>query len=425
VLLAYLEALAQVRSHAEAAEAFAEVVRRIDFESLSQTRLVRLLQVLIQTFADHERVQVLFSLLAIPGFRRAFDAAEPHLPPDVAEVFAPLRAVHRRALEGGAGPATPALLAQGMEQLLAAPDPVLRGYAEPLRVGILELALGADVPAAVADRATGVLLASLPRTGRVYTRLATRRAAQLLARHVDDRARALLEELRRAQPELATAQRWLAALGAHRIGRVALAGDAPGRGRLRPGFWLDGQRAVWLRTAVAPDAERVAAEAKLQAGLGLPGVAVVVERGVASGIPYVAMVGAGEVLTLSRPLDAPTALSLAAEAARILHALALAGVMLPDAEPERFLLGPSLGATLGHGLLLADLDGVQAGEPGTVAGAHAALAIAWARRILPADATARAGSETGEALRDALAGQVSMAELVGILDRAALRTSRD
>src|SRR5437870_3489648 len=99
VLLAYLETLAQVRSHAEAAEAFAEVVRRIDFESLSSTRLARLLQVLIATFVDHERVQVLFSLLATAPFRRAFDAAAAALPPAVADAFAPLRAVHRRLLE--------------------------------------------------------------------------------------------------------------------------------------------------------------------------------------------------------------------------------------------------------------------------------------------------------------------------------------
>src|SRR5438094_8784820 len=134
VLLAYLEALAHVRSHAEAGQAFAEVVRRIDFESVSATRLARLLQVLIDTFVDHERVQVLFSLLAGPAFCRAFDAALPAFPPTVAEVCTPLRAVHRRLLEdGGGGSESPEILAKGLQQVLSAPDPVLRGYAEPLR----------------------------------------------------------------------------------------------------------------------------------------------------------------------------------------------------------------------------------------------------------------------------------------------------
>src|SRR2546425_1101220 len=197
VLLAYLETLAHVRSRAEAAAAFAEVVQRIDFESLSPTRLARLLQVLVDTFVDHERVQVLFSLLGSPAFRRAFDAGAPAFASQIADVVAPLRAVHRRLIEGGGGEA-PALLATGMEQVLCAPDPVLRGYAETLRAGMLELALGPDVPPAVADRAVGVLLPTLPRTGRLYARLALRRAGQLLQRHADDRVRGVLEELRRA-----------------------------------------------------------------------------------------------------------------------------------------------------------------------------------------------------------------------------------
>src|SRR2546426_2419786 len=221
VLLAYLEALAHVRSHAEAAEAFAEVVRRIDFESVSATRLARLLQVLIDTFVDHERVQVLFSLLAGDAFRRAFDAALPTFPPAVAEVCTPLRAVHRRLLEDGGADAAPELLAKGLEQVLSAPDPVLRGYAEPLRAGMLELAIGPGVSPAVADRAVGVLLPSLQRDGRTYARFAIRRAGQLLARHVDDKARAVLQELRRAQPGARTAERWLAALHALRFGPVA------------------------------------------------------------------------------------------------------------------------------------------------------------------------------------------------------------
>src|SRR5262249_19051397 len=137
VLLAYLETLAHVRSHTEAAQAFAEVVRRIDFESLSPNRLARLLQVLIDTFVDHERVQVLFSLLASPAFRRAFDAAAAAFPPAVADAFAPLRAVHRRFVEASSVDDPPDVLARGMELLLSAPDPVLRGYAEEIRAGLL------------------------------------------------------------------------------------------------------------------------------------------------------------------------------------------------------------------------------------------------------------------------------------------------
>ena len=414
VLLAYLEALAHVRSHAEAAQAFAEVVRRIDFESVSATRLARLLQVLIDTFVDHERVQVLFSLLAGPAFRRAFDAALPAFPPAVAEVCAPLRAVHRRLLEDGGGAEAPELLAKGLEQVLSAPDPVLRSYAEPLRAGMLELALGPDVPVELADRAVGVLLPSLPRDGRSYARFAIRCAGQLLARHVDDRARAVLEELRRAQPGARAAERWLAALHARRFRRSALAGEPPARGRLIAGFWLDGQRPVWLRTASTGAGERLAAEARLQAELALPGVATVVEHGVALGLPYVAVLGAGRPLAREETLAVSTALPIVAAAARVLRAVALAGVVLPDAEVERFLhtAPPGLGVTL------ADLDGARRAEPADAAAAHVALVAGLVREIVPPDPRTRE-------LADQISRASDLPALIALVERAALRASRD
>ena len=420
VLLAYLETLAHVRSRAEAAQAFAEVVRRIDFESVSPTRLARLLQVLIETFVDHERVQVLFSLLSAPAFRRAFDAAASAFPPAVADAFAPLRAVHRRLLENGGALEAPALLARGMELLLSAPDPVLRGYAGEVRAGLLELALQPDVPAALADRAAGVLLSSLAGGSRSYARLALRRAGQLLQRHADDRARVVLEELHRAQPSTRAAERWLAALGARRLGRVALDGGLPDRGRLAAAFWLDGQRPVWVRSATAPEAERLAAEAELQRGLALPGIAPVVERGVASGIPYVAVSAAGRPLMAeSTHLELASGLALAAAAARALRALALAGATLPDAEPERFIGGPS--ATL----VLADLDGVRTADAGTAAAAHVALAAGLARRLLPRGSNARLPSQLAEALDRVLEAPPDLTGLIDVLDRAALNAERE
>src|SRR5439155_10509204 len=134
-------------------------------------------------------------------------------------------------------------------------------------LAMVELVLGADVPAALVDRAAGVLLPTLTHAGRTYSQLALRRASQLLARHADDRARVVLEEVRRKQPGLRAAEQWLAALTGRRLGRVALEGDPPERGRLAAGIWLDVQRPVWVRSAPAPDAERLAAEARLQASL--------------------------------------------------------------------------------------------------------------------------------------------------------------
>jgi hypothetical protein len=408
VLLAYLETLAPQRSHAEAAAAFAEVVRRIDFESLSATRLARLLQVLTETFAGQERVQVLFGMLDGDAFRRAFDAAAGMLPPEVAAVFAPLRAVHRRLRgEPSADGAAGSDLAVGLEQVMAAPDPVLRAYPEPLRLRMLELALDPAIPPALADRGAGVLLTSLARTGKTFTRLAMRRAAQLLTRHVDDRAQATLEEVKRAAPGYQAAERWLAALAARRMGRTALTTPPPERGRLGAGFWLDGQRPVWVRTTAATAADALAIEVELQAALALPGVAPVVEHGVASGIPYVSVLAAGRPWQLDDDArgDTGAALGLGAQAARILRALALAGIALPDAEPERFCLAGDRAPSL----VLADLDGTRATAPDDAAAANLTAATALARRLAPSvelDAS-------------------TLVALVAALDRALLMLRRD
>jgi hypothetical protein len=415
VLLSYLETLAASRSHTEAAQAFAEVVRRIDFESLSATRLARLLQVLTETFQGQERVQVLFSLLDGAAFRRAFDAAAAMLPPEVAVVFAPLRAVHRRLLgeaaAAGAEPEAGDRLAVGLEQVMAAPDPVLRGYAEPLRIRMLELALDPGIPPALADRAAGVLLTSLARTGKTFTHLAMRRAAQLLARHVDDRARATLEEVKRGAPGFHAAERWLTALDARRMGRIALSATPPERGRLAAGFWLDGQRPVWLRTAPVAATEQLAIEADVQASLALPGVAPVVEHGVASGIPYVAVLAVGQPWLLDdthRP-DLGTALALAVQAARILRAIALAGVALPDADPKRFCVtGERLPS-----LVLADLNEACAAEVAHAAATNLASVMVLVHRLVPSSASAR------------LSGASDLIELIHALDRAALTADRE
>ncbi len=433
VLLTYLETLSHVRSRAEAAQAFAEVVQRIDFEALSSTRLARLLQVLTETFDGQERIQVLFSLLAQPAFRRAFDAASASLPTEVAEIFAPLRAVHRflldEAIEGAGreeaagGRAAPALLAAGMEQVLSAPDPVLRRYPEALRVRLVELALRPGVPTPLTDRASGVLLSSLARRDRTYTRLAIRRVTQLLQRHADDRARAVLEDIRRADPGFRVAERWLAALDARRLGRIALRGDQTARGRLASGFWLDGQRPVWVRTAPAEAASRLADEARLQLTLAIPGVAPVVEHGMAGGIAYVAVAGAGQPLVseATEALDPEAGFLLAAAVVRVLRALALVGVALPDAAEERFLAPPQVPSQV----VLADLDGAEALEPPAVADRHFALASALAKRLLAAGATRRLSTEIGEPVTQALESAGDLVRLIGALDRAAVHTVRE
>jgi hypothetical protein len=258
----------------------------------------------------------------------------------------------------------------------------------------------------------------LARQDSTYARLAIRCAAQLLSRHADERAREVLQELAAAQPTHPIATRWLRALDAARLGRIVLGDRGLARGRLAPGFWLDGQRAVWVRTAPAAARERLDREARLQAGLALPGVAPLVEHGVAAGTPYVAVEGSGRPLALTddRPLGAARAFALASRAARLLRAVALAGVAIPDAETQRFLHVKHEDGSL----VLADLDGARVTEPATAGFAHAQLAGSFLRALLPPGASERLPLDVAASLRAALEGNPSLIELILLLDRAAL-----
>ena len=412
VLLAYLDALSRARSRAEGAAAFAEVVRRIDFGALAPSRMAKLLEVLVYTFADHERTQVLLGLLDADAFQRAYDAAGPHLLPEVTAICAPVRAVHRRIFFR-TGDVSGEIVA-GVGEVLRAPDPILRGYGEPLRVGLLTLALDPRLPVALADRAAGILLPTLAHDAKTYAPVAPRRGGQLQAAPFDYRARATLAELRRQQPEHRTAERWLAALDAHRLSRIALTGGDGSAGRFTAGFWLDGQRAVWVRTATVAEAERLASEAQLQRELVLAGIAPVVEHGVALGSPYIAVAGRGRPLVLSdnAPLPLSTGLSLGAAAARVFFSLATAQVALPDAAAERFLYSGA-----GDGLTLADLNGAVRMNAAPLA-AHAALVGELVRRLVPAAVAARLGASLAGELERALAGD--LVRLISACERLAL-----
>src|SRR5437763_980652 len=326
------------------------------------------------------------------------------------------RAIEREPLHGDA--AARARMLAGAVRLTADVGVLLAYLQAPahVRAGMLELAIGPGVSPAVADRAVGVLLPSLQRDGRSYARFAIRRAGQLLARHVDDKARAVLQELRRAQPGARTAERWLTALDARRFGRIALAGEPPAHGRLIAAFWLDAQRPVWLRTASAGAGERVAAEASLQAELALPGVAAVVEHGVALGLPYVAVLGPGRPLAREQSVDAPTGLAILAAATRVLHAVALAGVALPDANVERFLCT----APPAVALTLADLDGARRATPAVAGDEHAALVARLAGAVAPG-----AGERFVREVGEQAAKEPSLPALIALIERVALRAGPD
>ncbi|MBW2258346.1 MAG: hypothetical protein JRI25_27630, partial [Deltaproteobacteria bacterium] len=108
------------------------------------------------------------------------------------------------------------------------------------------------------------------------------------------------------------------------------------------------------------------------------------------------------------------ALILAADGVRVLRALALAGIFLPDADPARFLLDLSGGRP--H-LVVADLCGATATEPDAAARAMLPVAVAWCRTALawPPFRGDRRRREVPDALAHELDGATDLASLVAAL----------
>ncbi|MFH2009231.1 MAG: hypothetical protein ABI333_21760 [bacterium] len=397
ILLRYLEALtATVRSE-QAARAFAATVEHIDFEGLSAARMSRLLDVVQQAFPAEEQPGVLFGLLQSRSFRQAFDACAQELKENVAQRFVPLRAVFdtinsspgkRRRTQGPRQD-----LEDGLRLMFAAPDPLL-GYAAPVRERLIgdALALEADWPTAHAG--VLALLDTFPKDGRVFHRYAGDCATRLASRGRDAAARELLQKMAPAGPSAAAARALLEQLDRPRFARFALRHEPPDdqASPLQRAYWLTPHRAVLIRLGRPERAEALALEARLQKDACLPGLADVLDSGTDdAGRPYVAVAAVPGHTRLDvaleerrRPPSLAESLSLATEGARILRALALAGITLPDASPDRFLWSgadadadANADARPPPRLLLADLRGAREATVELAAQALAPITLQW------------------------------------------------
>lgn len=403
VLLLYLENLVEVRSRAEAAQALSEVVARIDFAGLSAPRLARLLQVLMEVFAGaQERIPAVLGLMGREAFRAAYDAAADRLPPEVRSALDGFRALQRRAEEdSGAGGE---VLVDAIMQLAALDAAGLRALPEGVRKALVECALELPMSSSVAERLADTLRGTLP--GAVQARLGVRQAAWLLARARDDQARAVLEDLKARHPDERAAARWLNALDAPRVARVALP-QGPRAGRVVQGWWLDSQRDVWVRRVPA---ERVEREVSLQRRCVVGGVAPVVLHG-AEG--FVASTAAGQPLAEGNlPRHPEAALQLLAGMVRVLAGVALCGVSLPDGAPSRFLLEGGRHPVV----TLVDLDGAAESAPQDAEKAVLSLWPAMRDAVLQARVRARLNAGQLGAV-NAADGAGSAAALLAALER--------
>lgn len=375
ILLLYLESLAQATSKRKAAGAFSHAVSRIDFATVSDARMRRLLDLVATIFDGHERVQVLFGLLQSDSFRTTFERSAEALPESLAELFVPLSCVHEVIFAGRPNSKGSELLEKGIALLLEAPDEALRAYPLPVRERLLEKAVRLAHDEGLRDRAARALLDSLPEQSRTFSAMGMLRASELLRRHEDDEARKILNRIRSAHAGFQLPDRWLKALAAPRVGRLAIMESDPrpdskgepqereaqepnerGRRRrrrkpspaaceghegLREAFWLDAQQHVWLRTGEAGTGDHFGEEVNIQRGLPMAGVLPVTCSGVADdGTPYVASPAFAFPLTrlLSRSRwRRDHAFGLALQGLQLVHSLAVAGIEFPDFDPKRFI----------------------------------------------------------------------------------------
>ena len=374
-LLPYLESVAEGDRRA-AAEAFGLTVRKLPFDDVSLAQLDQLLALIVETFEGHDLTQALLGLL--DEAHAPLTAARDDMAPERWTMLAPLAAAHAAVVRDEPLPESEegrALVAEGVSQWLAAPAPVLKSYPERLRWRLAEYAVRAAKEVRP-ETIPPTLFASLPVSDRRFGPLATTRAEALARAGQVDAARALLKpvaEQQAAPPAVKTLAR---VLGWPKCGQATF-DPTPGPGRLRRAYELTSGAHGWGRSVAADAAGALVAEARRQADLLVPGVAVVLGHGLAKdGSAYVVVAGRGRPWGLNPSAPVAEILQLILDAALIARAVDSIGLTLPDFDPARFLV---------HGkparLTLADLSGVAATDPTQAALTHGPRILGLARSV--------------------------------------------
>lgn len=353
ILLMWLEGLTEASSRRAAAGAFSLATGHMDFGELSDARFQRVLAVLTATFSGHELMQVLFGLMHSAEFRAGFEQVGDSLPPELRGELLPLEAAYEAIVLGEPSRHGRGMEVRGARLLLAAPAETLAAYPEPVRVRLLERAVGLMADREEADRAAATLLETIDPRSPDALRLGRARAGELLRTGQDARAKWLIGRLRSAHGSDPELQLWGKALGAARVGRFAL-GKAPDllprtgptapkggprggpRSGLQPAWWIDEQRSVWL---LLGDPGQDLAVTRDTLSMGLLGMVPLLGSGHDDGRPWIAFAPVGRRLSDAR-LATATAIGLALAGLRLLRTLAACGLTLPDARVERFLYLP-------------------------------------------------------------------------------------
>lgn len=426
-VLRYLECVSDARSQPEAAAALVHALRRIQFTETSSAQMRQVLALIVNVFPAAELPVLLFNWLYNGAFKQALDRSSEELPPELAQVAVPLRILHQVLNRDGRRPPDerqPELRA-GVGLLLRAAPANLAELPERIRHRLFELGLGVGL----SDEA------ELSGLMRVFDTLSWQRdqdksdAALELARgrlEAGDEVRAskLLAEPWLVGESAAQAKRWLRSLRGARLGPIAVEERGAERPRRRPpagpaslppvelpserwlmGFHVPTQTTVRFRSGAPETQADFARRVELWQGLLVPGLLRPSLHGVSRNVPFVAVPVVGKGLR-SAGFDSAAPAELRQrliEVCALLHAVAVQGVKLPDADARRFSLDAR------GRVWLTDLWGAEPSPSAEAARAHVASAFRWVEELFvlePSSAPASmlelvAALEAGPRPRDA------------------------
>ena len=335
LLILYLESLRETQSREKAAAALSLGLKRIDFEKASKAQMARVFDLISTLFPEKSLPQLLFGFLQNQSFREGFDHAVDRLPPQLAELFMPIRALFTAVVEGQE-PDDRSILRKGLSLFLASARDTLKELDETARRRLFVLELALTETPDESDKTLQILLDTIPPTERLYSSLGLDWARQLLGRHEDEKAGNILTQIAENHPRFEMPKRWLNTLKQERIGRIALRTPDP-ESPVRRGFWIDRQCDVLVRIGSTEEQEIFQEQAQLHQSLKIPGIAAFATSGVSDeGLPFLATHAVGQAASKHYKKN-PTVHLITdhlADGIRLLWSLGTAGVAATEFSVE-------------------------------------------------------------------------------------------
>jgi hypothetical protein len=340
-VLLYLEALRDSGSRS-AGVAVQEALKRIDFRSISEGQLRRVLDLVVLVFSPENRTRILLQLFSVSGFSETLQGALAKFPAALSEAITPLWEAYHAYLRPGPSPnqtESPQLLA-GMREILTLDTAALLALHPKARERLTRAVLALSVEASKGLNTTAVtaLIEHTPR--ELQAKFEETRLLGWLALGQDGDVVRRLSELRARAALPARLERLNKATNQPRIGSIAVGERIKHTPTAR-------HLGTCLRTLMPlhvwpaePDGRALLADALHDFGRArIPSVAAIHSAFLPETGPCciaVACRGRGLARRMSERPALSTRVAWAIDAASLLGTLSALGIGLADAHPLRF-----------------------------------------------------------------------------------------